>query len=197
MNTLKQNLALVIGLSIPIFMVMVIAGVIYFPRLLNPVVPPQYDFVYAIGDGVSYASYAPYGQSYPYPAKGMWPKYSYRVVSGKLVRQDALPIPKEYGNMPVGNDEPRFFAYGVATHKSTSLTFEEAAQLTLDIGPKSPDGFEIMRGNGRGGGIFPFGYGGGDDYNKKYIRKEYYAELLDLNLPQEYYGDFFVAWIVK
>jgi hypothetical protein len=99
--------------------------------------------------------------------------------------------------MPIGTDEPRFYIYHVTTHKSTEILFAEASQLTLDAGPKSPDGFEIVRGGGGGGGIFPFGYNGGNDYNKKYIRKEYYAESLDLNLPQDYYGDFFVAWVIK
>jgi hypothetical protein len=194
MDKLKQNLALVVGLAIPIFMMVVIAGVIYFPRLLNPVEPTQYDFVYAVGDGVAYSTY---GGSYPYPAKGVWQKYSYRVVDGQLVRQEALPIPKEYENMPVATDEPRFYVYHVSTHKSTEISFEEVSQLPLDPGPKSPDGFEVVRGNGRGGGMFPFGYSGGDNYNKKYIRKEYYAEPLDLNLPQDYYGEFFVAWIIQ
>lgn len=194
MDKLKQNLALVVGLAIPVFMIAVIAGVIYFPRLFNPVQSPQYDFIYAVGDGVAYASY---GQSYPYPTKGMWPKYSYRVVSGKLVRQEAPPVPTEYGNMPIGTDEPRFYIYHVTTHKSTEIPFDETSPLTLDAGPKSPDGFEIVRGDGRGSGMFPFGYNGGDDYNKKYIRKAYYAEQLDLNLPQDYYGDFFVAWIIR
>lgn len=194
MNTFKQNLALIIGLAIPVFMIAVIAGVIYFPRFFNPVQPPQYDFIYAVGDGVAYASY---GQSYPYPAKGVWPKYSYRVISGKLVRQEAPPAPTEYGNMPIGIDEPRFYVYHVATHKNTETSFEEVSQLTLDAGPKSPDGFEIARGGGQGGEMFPFGYNRGGDYNKKYIRKEYYAEPLDLNLPQDYYGEFFVAWIIK
>ncbi len=194
MEKLKQNLALVVGLAIPIFMIAVIAGVIYVPRFLNPVQPPQHDFIYAVGDGVAYASY---GQPYSYPAKGVWPKYSYRVISGKLVRQEALPVPKEYGNMPISPEEPRFFVYHVHTHKSLEIPFEEASQLTLDAGPKSPDGFEIVRGGGQGGGIFPFDYNRSGDYNKKYIRKEYYAEPLDLNLPQDYYGDFFVAWVIK
>lgn len=195
MDKLKQNITLVVGLSIPIFMIAIIAGVIYFPRLLNPVEPPQHDFVYAVGDGVAYAAY---NVTYPYhPTKGVWQKYFYRVVSGKLVREEALPVPEEYKNIPIVSDEPRFYVYRVRTHKSDPISFDEASQLVLDAGSKSPDGYEIVRGNGRGGGMFPFGYNGGDDYNKKYIRKEYYAEPLDLNLPQDYYGEFFVAWIIK
>lgn len=194
MDKLKQNIALVVGLSIPIFMIAVIAGVIYFPRFFNPVQPPQHDFIYAVGDGVAYASY---GGSYPYPTKGVWQKYLYRVVSGKLVRQEALPIPKEFENMPIASEEPRFYVFHVATHKNEELSFDAAAQLTLDPGPKSSDGFEIVHGGGQGGGMFPFGYNGGDDYNKLYIRKEYYADQLDLNLSQNYYGEFFVAWIIK
>lgn len=194
MDKLKQNIALVVGLAIPVFMMLVIAGVIYFPRWFNPITPPQYDFIYSAGDGVVYTSYG--NAPYAYPAKGVWTKYTYRITEGKLVKQENAPVPPEYASMPVIDVSPNFYVYHIAEHKSTSISFEEASQLNLEGSAKSPDGFEIVRGGSSGGG-FPFGYNGANDYNKKYIRKDYYAEPLDLNLPQDYYGDFFVAWVMK
>ncbi len=198
MNTIKQNIALFVGLVIPVVMMLVIAGVIYLPRMLSPITPPQHDFLYAVGDGVVYAT--PYGAyptpyAYPYPSKGVWPKYIYRVVDGKLARTDAGPVPKEYGTMPVEDIAPKFYVHHVATDTNTPVTFEEAATYSVDSGAKSPDGFDIVRGQG-GGGDFLFSYGG-NNYNKQYLHKDHYAEELNLNLPENYYGDFFVAWIVK
>ena len=194
MDKLKQNIALIIGFAIPVVMVMVIAGVIYFPRWFNPVPPPQHDFIYAAGDGVVYPAY---GRSmYAYPTKGVWPKYTYRITNGKLTRQESGPVPQEYGQMPVVEDEPQFFVYHVASHTNTSLTFAEASVYTLDQSAKSPDGYEVVRGSGQNGG-FPFFYDGNNDYNKEFIRKDYYAEELNLNLPSDWYGEFFVAWVVK
>ncbi len=198
MEKLKQNIALVVGLSIPLLMMLIIAGVIYLPRWMNSTPPPRYDFLYAVGDGVQY--FAPqnyYAPAYPpYPTKGVWPKYTYRVLDGKLVRQTTGPVPKEYGTMPEGDVSPKFYVYHVGTKKSSEITFDDAALYTLDSGVKSPDGFDIVRGQGSGDG-FPFFFGGGNNYNKQYIHKGQYAEELSLNLPENYYGDFFIAWITN
>jgi hypothetical protein len=194
MDKIKQNIALTVGFAIPVIMMLVIAGVIYFPRWFNEVEPPQHDFIYAAGDGVIYPAY---DRIYAYPTKGVWPKYTYRIVGGKLTRQESGPVPPEYGQMPIVEDEPKFFAYHVATHTSVPLTFEEAALYTLDQSAKSPDGYEVVRGNGSNGNFSPFFYDGNNDYDKEFIRKDYYAEELNLNLPSDWYGEFFVAWVIK
>lgn len=197
MDKLKQNIALTVGFAIPVIMVLVIAGVIYLPRWFNPVVSPQHDFIYAAGDGVVYPVI---DRMYPYPAypmKGVWPKYTYRIVNGTLTRQESGPVPPEYGQMPVVEDEPKFFVYHIASHTSVPLTFDEAAMYTLDQSAKSPDGYEVVRGNTGNSGFSPFFYNGNNDYDKEFIRKDYYAEELNLNLPSDWYGEFFVAWILK
>ncbi len=199
MDKIKQNIALTVGFAIPVIMMLVIAGVIYFPRWFNEVAPPQHDFIYAAGDGVIYPAHGgTYAYpTYAYPTKGAWPKYTYRIAGGKLTRHESGPIPPEYGQMPIVEDEPKFFVYHVATHTSEPITFEAAALYTLDQGAKSPDGYEVVRGNSSNGGFSPFFYDGNNDYDKKFIRKDYHAEELNLNLPSDWYGEFFVAWVIK
>jgi hypothetical protein len=198
MEKLKKNLALVVGLAIPVVMVLIIALVIYIPRWFTE--PPRVDFIYAVGEGVYYpqsAAYAypstPYGY---YPAKGVWPKYFYQVVDGKLVRKEAGLPPQEYTGMPVTDVEPKFYLYHVAAHTSVPISFEDTQKYTLDTSTRSPDGWEIAGPSG-GGGIFPFFYEGSYDYNAKYLKKGSTAIKLNLNLPREFYGDTFLAWVVQ
>ncbi|MDP2598581.1 MAG: hypothetical protein Q8P49_01995 [Candidatus Liptonbacteria bacterium] len=195
MENIKKNFSLYIGLAIPVAMILVVAIVVYAPRVLYTVPSPQYDFLYAVGDNVVFTAYG--RDVYPYPAyKGVWPKYVYTVENGKLKRTEAEIPPSQEGVVILLEDiQPKFYIHDTATNKSTQVSFEDAQALTLDTGVRSPDGFEVARGTG-GGEVFPFFSGGGSNYNKRYIRKDYYAEELNLNLPSEYYAEFFLAWVI-
>ena len=194
MENIKKNFSLYVGLAIPVIMVLFVAGVVYAPRWFNAIEPPQHDFLYAVGDNIVYASFG--RDMYPYPAaKGVWPKYVYTVENGKLKKTEAVLPPPEAGQVRVEDIAPKFYLHDTETNTSMPITFEEAQALTLDTGVKSPDGFEVVRGQGNGG-IFPF-YEGRNDYDKRYIRKDYYAEELNLQLPTEYYAEFFLGWVTN
>jgi len=197
MEKLKQNLALVVGLAIPVVMVIIIALVIYIPRWF--VEPPKHDFIYAVGEGVYY----PGSDMYPYrpspyaayPVKGVWPKYFYQIVDGKLVRKEAGLPPPEYVGMPVTDVEPKFYLHHVVANTSVPISFEDAEKYVLDTNVRSPDGWEIAGPSG-GGGMFPF-YEGSYDYNAKYLKKGSTAIKLNMNLPRDFYGDTFLAWVIQ
>ena len=208
LEKIKQNPSLFIGFAIPIFMVLFIAGVIYLPRILNSTVPPAYDFVYAAGDGVIYPSYGANGAGYyPYPIysqNGARLKYTYRVADGKVIKEESRydQNPNDKGAQPLWNTtvvdiEPKFYVYHVAEEKSQALTYDEVSKLKLDSGPKSQDGYELVRGSYGGGDIFPFFYGGSGDYNSQYLKKGSYARKIELDLPQNYYNVFFLGWVMK
>lgn len=199
MKILERNIALIVGIAIPVLMVLIIAGVVYVPRWFHFTPPPQRDFIYAVGGEVMYPSY-PGMYAPPYPAgvsRGVWPQYVYQVVGGKLTRRDAGTPPPEYGKMTVTETEPLFYVHHVATNKSEQVLFADAEKFTLDPSMKSPDGFVIERGGSGDGGMFPFFYDGNRGYNAQYIRKDYFSEKLDLNLPSNDYGEFFLAWVIK
>ncbi|GEM_PF-385082 len=196
MHKLKENITLIIGLAIPVVMMAVIAAVIYLPQWLNPTIPPMQDFIYGVGDNIVFTPSAS-GMSYPYPYKGVWPKYHYQVIAGKIVKVDAGPVPEGYGKMAVIDEVPKFYVYHVKTKQSEALTFEQATLLNLDTSARSIDGFTVVRGSSRGGQFFPFFYDGGGDYNKIHLQKQGYNEDLTLNLPESYYQDFFIAWVIN
>lgn len=204
LEKIKQNPSLFVGFAIPVSMVLFIAGVIYVPQLWNSTPPPQYDFVYATGEGVIYPSYGAGYYSYPYAANGARLKYVYRVVDGKIVKEEPeLDQPAAMKTAPsisptvVVDIEPKFFRFHVSDGTSEALNATSAMQLSLDTNAKSPDGYELVRGNYNGGEFFPFYYGGSGDYYSKYLKRGSFAKKIELNLPQNYYGEYFLGWVAK
>ena len=168
----KENITLIIGLSIPVVMVLFIAGAIYLPSLFVDVEPPQYSFMYMTNhnrDG-----------------------YRYQVKENKLSREKIKTKNNYYSNNPY---PVRFFIHNIKTHENKELTFEQASEQPLNPNIESPDGFQIENGR-RGYGFFPF-YSRGNYYTR-YITKEGYAEKLKLHTNQRNYYNFrFLGWLPK
>ncbi len=197
MDKLKQNLALIIGLGIPVLMVLLIASIIYVPRWFDTTPPPAHDFMYMVAD--DYGS-IDLGQSkgyYPpapaYMPDGAFPKYTYRVTDGKLVRTENA-LPSDFKGTAALN-VPKFYLHRVSTNLSMPITFADAEKYTLDTSAKSPDGWEIVRGQ-CGGGFFPF-YNSSCDYNARYLKKGSTAIKLELNLAKDDYREPYFAWILE
>lgn len=196
MEKLKQNFALWIGLGIPVLMIIVIAGIIYIPRWFNTTPPPQYDFLYIVGEEgaivFGYDRYAPYPA---YPVKGVWPRYIYRVSEGKIIREESGPQPAGAPVLPVVDIVPKFYFHRVAINSSTPISFDDAAKYTLDTAAKSLDGWEIVRGQ-CGGGFFPF-YERSCDGNAHYLKKGAAATKLELNVAKDDYREPMFLWIIE
>lgn len=76
MTMIKKNITLVIGISIPILMILFVAGSIYFPRLF---IKPHFNFLYVSGDDSTIKMNAPH-----FPISFMVLVFS--VFSGQLSR---------------------------------------------------------------------------------------------------------------
>ncbi len=184
----SKNIALIVGLAIPVLMIVAVAGSIYIPQFFAP--KPQYDFLYT---NDSYGG--PYGAQF------------YEVQNGKIVKNPpVLPpqdpnappyinsaTPQPYVAKPVPAPESRLFRYDVKNDTNKEVTFEEAQNLTLTTDQKSPDGFEFRDGS-RGGDFFPFG--GGYDYNTKYLTGHGISRKLNISGNQYQYNPVrFLGWI--
>ncbi len=121
----KKDIALIIGLLIPVLMILFIAGAIYLPRIFTTVDPPTYDFLYMVG--------------YPYYGDAR-----YLVKEHHLIREE-LPPDQRYPP-PTPGYEVWFYHHRVSTNTSHQLVFQEAATLRLDSAPTSPDGFSVVPG---------------------------------------------------
>ena len=173
-ETLKNNITLVIGLSIPVLMILFVTGSIYLPRLFSKVAPPQYNFLYTVaGDYMA--------------------KYSYGVVDGQLVREETKNPTDIVPVKSISSSEGQLFVHNVTTNTSSQISFVDAQKLKFIGGAFSPDGFEIVSNQG-GGFIFSGPY----DYMAKYIKKGSYAQKLNLNLGESNYWQYsFLGWVAK
>ena len=81
-------------------------------------------------------------------------------------------------------------------NEAKEISFADAQNLDLDSNVKSPDDFEVVYGS-RGDGFFPFFWGGGTDYNARYLKGHNVSKKLNLQLNGgSYYNNFrFIGWI--
>ena len=170
-DTKRQNISLIIGLSIPVAMILFVAIAINGPRWFSNVEPATVNFLYVTG------------QQDPYVA--------YSVKAGRLAVTDNTPE-----NMTGQVQYPtHFFIHDVTVNKSREIQLDEAKRLFLDGGVRSPDGFSISDGRRRGWFIFGYGRYNGD----RYLVKESYSEKLDLEMDSgsnNYYWNYrFIGWV--
>jgi hypothetical protein len=168
----KQNITLIIGLSIPVAMILFIAVAINGPRWFNSVEPPDFDFLYTTG------------QQNPFS--------TYLVKNGRLTLQEQ-EVPEGASN---ATGYPlHFFVHDVSENLSREITEEEAMALELDSSVRSPDGFTLE--TGRRSGWFIFGYG--RNYRSRYLIKENYSEKQKLESDTSsynYYWNYrFLGWV--
>ena len=167
----KKNISLIVGITIPIFMIVLIAVSIYLPPLFAPA--PKFNFLYVTEDS--------YGQD-----------HHYGVENGKLVKYEAK-YPNNY--TPRGE---KLFMHDVSRNSDQEISFEEAQRLKLDANVKSPDGYEVVYGSSEYG-FFPFFFSGGYDYNAMYLKGHNVSKKLELQLSNDgrYYSHDrrFLGWI--
>lgn len=121
---IRKNFTLILGISIPIIMILLIAGSIYLPGLF---VHPQYNFLYVSGDDAYFR------------------QQQYYVQNGSLVKSEFQPTTNQTYNAP--KTESKLYIYDVVENKAREVTFEEAQNLNLDSNNKSPDDFEVVYGS--------------------------------------------------
>ena len=169
MEIIKKNITLVLGISIPILMILFVAGSIYLPGLF---IQPKFNFFYVSDD-------------YYYN------QYQYSVQNEKLVRSE-IQKPENKNYQPPR--EVKLYVYDVAKNESREIPFEEAQNLNLDSNSTSPDGFEVAYGS-RGDGFFPFFFYSGTDYNTRYLKGHNVSKKLNLQSSGSYYNFRFLGWI--
>jgi hypothetical protein len=187
----KDNLVLVVGLTLPILLMAGFLAVSVLPDLSDP---PKYDLVFStqdypstpipinlrlvVKDGVLIAQYTkPPGQQ---AACCGWKKlFVYDASSGR-VRQLAFGFPPDMATLEGTREEP------VAS----------AAGLKLDTTVQSPDGYELSFGDRRGGGLLLELFGGSRGYEPRLRKGGRSVALTDGGRAAFGYGDVeFIAWV--
>jgi len=177
MEFIKKNITLVFGISIPILMILFVAGSIYLPGLF---IRPHFNFLYVSNN-----------DSYYYNHNN---GYEYAVQSNRLVRSEMRQPENQNYNPP--QVELKLYVYDVVENKAKEISFADAQNLNLDSNVISPDDFEIVYGS-RGDSSFPFFWGGRTDYNTRYLKGHNVSKKLNLQLNgSSHYNNFrFIGWI--
>lgn len=174
MEIIKKNITLILGISIPILMILFVAGSIYLPGLF---IQPRFNFLYVSGDDYYYYNN----------------EQQYSVQNDRLIKNEIKQ--PENGNYNPPRGEVKLFIYDVVKNESKQVSFDEAQKLNLDSNNISPDGFEVVYGS-RGDGIFPFFFYSGTDYNARYLKGHNVSKKLNIQLSGSYYYNFrFLGWI--
>jgi hypothetical protein len=186
----KDNLVLVVGLTLPLLLMAGFLAVSALPDALSD--SPKYDLVFSTPDysasvpvtvrllvknGVLVAQYTkPPGQA----GSGVWKKIYVFEASSRRVRQLAFGFPTDMDAIDGTREEP------VAS----------AAGLRLDTTLQSPDGYELTFGDRRGGGLLLDLFGGGRRYEPR-LRKGSKSVVLAPAVSEVFdYGNVeFVGWV--
>jgi hypothetical protein len=176
---IKKNLSLLLGITLPIVMILLVAASIYLPAMLPAIFkPPQYNFLYSLGSGSAY--FVQDGKLQLVSVKAAKNLAKTAAIS-TAVEKPAQSIKKE-----------KFFIYEVKHNKNTALSFKEAQALHLDTNPQSIDGFSVIKNSGH-----EFLFWSSGDCCSFYIKNTYLAKRLHIaNSPMNYLNDFhFIGWI--
>jgi hypothetical protein len=187
----KDNLVLVVGLTLPLLLMAGFLAVSALPDALSD--PPKYDLVFStpeypsgsipvtvrllVKNSVLVAQYTkPPGQT----GSGVWKKIYVFEATSRRVRQLAFGFPTDMDAIDGTREE------AVAS----------AAGLRLDTTLQSPDGYELTFGDRRGGGLLLELFGGGRRYEPR-LRKGSKSVLLAPGVGDAFdYGNVeFVGWV--
>jgi hypothetical protein len=189
----RDNLVLVIGLTLPVLLMAGFLGVSALPDSLAD--PPKYDLLFStndyppaaipvnvrfvVKDGVLVAQYTrPPGQV---GNVGVWKKLFVFEASSRRVRQLAFGFPPDMASIDATREEP------VAS----------AAGLRLDTTLQSPDGYELSYGDSSRGGLLGEIFFSPRSANEPRLRKGSTSVPLGTTRqsPYAYQSAEFVGWV--
>ncbi|MEX1027565.1 MAG: hypothetical protein WD049_06095 [Candidatus Paceibacterota bacterium] len=171
---LKENVALVIVLALPVLLILGILVSIYVPRLFAP--EPQYDFLYGVRSDLPHTLCT----------------IEYAVEGGGLVetlRSDRC----DEGQDPTASRT--LYRYRVGDFSSERVSVEEARLLTLDP-HTAPDGYRVTREYGHRGIFEVFGSRSGSEW---YLVRDGVRRSIELASSDRYYSSdvVFYGWIIQ
>lgn len=121
----KKNIPLILGLSIPVLMILFVAGSIYLPGLFAQ---PEFDFLYATGDDYRYNRY-------------------YSVQNGNLIRHEvtypARAEPRLYLH-DISKNESKEISFSEAQELTLNPDLKSPDGFEIDCGRRTQDIFFIF-----------------------------------------------------
>ncbi|MES2579246.1 MAG: hypothetical protein V4552_01770 [Pseudomonadota bacterium] len=191
-NFIKENLVLVIGLSLPILLIVLFFLATVVPKSFGT--PPQYELLFTT-------------LKYEYENSPVY------LVDFKVVNHQLVAKVKKNDDKSRNYNSKKLMAYNAKTETVREITIdltkaaeagdgnevilEETKGLKVDAAMVSPDGYQLEGSNYSNTGLVGGLFGGGNRNSGYRIKKGAVAYKVETTQPDYYYSDFkFVGWII-
>ena len=192
-NWMKENLVLAIGLTLPIFLIVLFFVASVLPKSMGT--PPQYEMLFST-------------MKYEYQQS---PDY---VIDFKVKDKKLMVTSKKLDDKNNNGSSTKLMAYDGKTEtvreikldnvktgmaaSSGEIVLEETKDLTIEPNAVSPDGYTLDGANYGDGGLVGGLFGGGYRNNGYRVKKGAVAYKMPNMQPDYYYSNVqFLGWIVK
>jgi len=190
---IKENLVLVIGLSLPILLIVLFFLATVVPKSFGT--PPQYELLFTT-------------QKYEYEYSPVY------LVDFKVLNNQLVAKVKKNDDKNRNYNSKKLMAYNAKTESVREITIDlakaaeagddkdvvldETKDLKIDASPISPDGYQLEGTNFGSSGLVGGLFGGGNRNSGYRIKKGAVAYKVETTQPDYYYSDFkFVGWIIN
>lgn len=188
---IKENLVLVIGLSLPLLLIVLFFAATVIPKSMTA--PPQYEMLFTVT------------------------KYDYQDAPESLLNytvkdRKLVATAKRNENKPINSNQNTLMTYDPKTQSvreiqvdaaavSTSgkaVVVEETKHFEIDPSAVSPDGYSLEEPNYQDGGLIGGLFGGGYNNAQYRIVKDSIGYPLPRSVQLNYYNQVkFIGWVIK
>lgn len=190
---IKENLVLVIGLSLPILLIVLFFLATVLPKSFGA--PPQNELLFTT-------------LKYEYENSPVY------LVDFKVVNNQLVAKVKKNDDKSRNYNAKKLMAYNAKTDTvreisidlakaaeagdGTDVVLDETKDLKIDASAVSPDGYQLEGSNYGNNGLVGGLFGGGNRNSGYRIKKGAVAYKVQTTQPDYYYSDFkFVGWIIS
>lgn len=190
---IKENLVLVIGLSLPILLIVLFFLATVVPKSFGT--PPQYELLFT-------------SLKYEYENSPVY------LVDFKVVNHQLVAKVRKNDDKNRNYNSKKLMAYNAKTETVREITIDlakaaeagddndvildETKDLKIDASVVSPDGYQLEGSNYGNSGLVGGLFGGGNRNSGYRIKKGAVAYKVETTQPNYYYNDFkFVGWVVN
>ena len=189
-NWLKENLVLVIGLTLPLLLIVLFFVATVIPKMTGT--PPQYEVLFSVQDYTG-QNKQDYIVDFKVKDKQLMIKtkkaddknYSYN--SKKLMAYDA----KTEVMREISIDDSKF-------SDDAEILLEETKNMTIDTAMQAPDGYMLENQGYSGTGLIGGLFGGGYRNHGYRLKKGNVGYKINMQQNNYYYDQLsFIGWVIK
>jgi len=193
-NFIKNNLVLVVGLTLPLLLVVLFFAATVLPKAFNA--PPQYEMLYTT-ERYDYQNPPDYHMDFSVKNQKVFVKA--RKIDHKVrMGYNTLLLMAYDGKTETVREIPVDIAKAANATDGNQVLLEETASWTVDASRVSPDGYVLEGPNYRSGGLVGGIFGGGYSNHSFRLKKGSIGYRIPDTQGAYYYNQpHFIGWVIK